>query len=188
MDFKEKSASRYIITSLAVLLIFTSFLLVALNAWQLQSKPPFVAARKTSTQGYIEGYQAARKTYQTLCPLATSVKQFTGTVQKNDGTTLAVLQLSLDADPLVDGVGNIRTVTIDANTKIQRVIQKTPELFQKDLDAYAKKQSGTPPVPVQRVDIPLSDIKTGQTITVESTVELRLLQTIPASSISVIGS
>lgn len=189
MDIQPKSASRYILTALAVILVITAFILVALNAFTIQSQPLRIVPKKTAEQGYIEGYQAARKKYHAICPIANlEAFSFTGTVQSVSGKSITVLQTSLDTDPAADGVSNTRTVTIASSTLIQETIVKTPEQLAKDAQDLqtSLKKGGTISPPSSFVPSSVSDIKAGQTVFIQSDTDVRLLSTISATIIRIV--
>ena len=188
MDLQHQSTSRYILTSLACILVLTALLLVALNSFAPKTQLPF--GMKTTSQAYMDGYLAARAQYQNKCPnlqAEQNINHFTGTVQANDGQTLTVLQTSLDTDPNIDGVSNTRTVTVSNQTLIHAMTQKSPEALNKEIQASQKLgAAGSPPQPFTTTDIKLSDIHVGDTVMIESDQSVRLLATIPATVISIV--
>jgi len=180
------SASRYIMTALSIILVITAFVLVALNAYQVKINPLQITPKKTAEQGYVEGYLAARKNYQAVCPLAGQPTNFfTGIVQSVSGQSITVVEQSLETDPLVDRISNTRTVTIDANTVIQSSVTKTAAEIAQDVKTLQDSLKKGEPVaaPSNSVPAKLSDIMPGQLVYVQSNQDVRLLSTIPATSI-----
>lgn len=188
METSTPSHSRYVLTILAVILVVTALILIALNALQLDRR--FGAVTQISTgdvrQAYADGYLAARKKYQALCPLVgLSMTQFVGTVQSISGDTLMVLQQSLDTDPLVDGVSDIRTVLITAQTAIQRMEEKPREQIEKELRALnITTERAVPPSPHVLTSVKLSDVQVGQRVSVRSASDVRMESSIRALSIT----
>ncbi len=109
-----KSTSRYILTTLAIIIVITAFILVGLNALQLEKRLASSSFGKAGTvelnAKYVEGYLAARQKYQTMCPFANQpTYSLNGTVQSvNADGSLTILQESLESDELVDHVSDQR--------------------------------------------------------------------------------
>ena len=180
------SASRTILVGLAIVLVITAFVLVGLNA--LRPAP----AKISSGDPYAQGFQDARAMYQNLYPQVAQQSDATSlvaTVQSNNGNSLTVLASSLDTDERIDGVSNTRTITLDANTKIQSTAPKAPDQFAKEMQSYLAKNSTssatTPPAQFTFTNLKASDIKPGDVIIVQSNQSVRLLSSIPATSINV---
>ncbi len=182
--------SRYVLTLLAVILVITALILIALDALQLDkrfSQQTGQSSQSVARQAYIKGYLAARKNYQALCPLANlEVRQFTGAVTEISDKSLKVLQQSLDTDSLVDGVDAVRTVVITPTTVLQRVEAKPLDQIEKDLTAArtSSREAVLPPSLYIRTLIKLSDIQVGQRISVESATDVRLQSTVEAVTIT----
>jgi hypothetical protein len=182
----QPSASRYLMTTLAIILVITAFILVALNAFQIQTNPFRIMVKKTAEHGYVDGYLAARKNYQAICPLAGQPTNFfTGVVQSVSGQNVVVVEQSLETDPLVDHISNTRTVAVDANTIIQSSVTKSADEIAQDLKALqdSLKKGGVVPAPSNSVSATLSDIAPGQSVYIQSDQDVRLLSTIPAKII-----
>jgi hypothetical protein len=185
MDYRS-STSRYILTALAIILVVTSFILVGLNALNLQQRlqvPSLTSTGGQDTQAaYVSGYLAARKKYQNLCPITAQAQMgFAGTVQAISGTGLKVKAENLDTDLTVDGVDDVRVVSLAANATIQKSVQKTEAQLATEL----KADHNTPPLAVTLTSMRLADIKLGDRVFVSSLSDVRLVQTIVASSIIV---
>lgn len=195
---EQKSTSRYILTALAVILVVTSFILVALNALELDKRwkiglPDSMTAASDAREGYVEGYLAAREKYSRICVTNPSGGLgLAGTVESNDGKILKVRQQSFDTDPFVDGVSDVRTVTIDAKTVVRRQTTKSPEELQKEFETFKPAPASAetlpppePPRPVGYATISLKDIKNGQRVFVEADGDLRTADNIVAKTITV---
>lgn len=186
MDIQQKSASRYLLTALASILVITAFLLIGLNAFRLEGmlgqKP-----KKTLAQAYAEGYRTARQTIASQNPImALSQTSMLGEVISNNGSSLVVMQKNLDTNPAVDGISDERTIIVDTKTLIERSVSKPTDQFLKELSAIKDVSSSKPPSNVTLSVIRLSDIKVGETIRVESANDLRLMSSIPALHIIVL--
>ncbi len=186
----KTSHSRYVLTLLAVIFVSTAFILMALDALKPDKRRSSAwQESKTSTrQAYLDGYLAARKKYQALCPLASlAVRQFTGTVQSVSGDTLTVLQQSLETDPLVDGVEDLRTVTITSATALQRVDAKPLNQIEQELAASRTSKQITPPPSLYSfISVKLAEIRVGQRVSVEAATDVRLQSNIQAVTIRLI--
>ena len=130
--------------------------------------------------------------YQNLYPQVAQQSEATSlvaTVQSNNGNSLMVVASSLDTNEQIDGVGTSRTITLDANTKIQSTAPKTSDQFAKEMQSYLAKNGtstpATPPTQFTFTSLKASDIKPGDVIIVQSNQSVRLLSTIPATSINV---
>lgn len=181
---KQQSTSRYILTLLAVIFVATAFVLVGLNALRLEQK-----IGTTAKENYVKGYLAARTSYASMCSFSTQeTNQLTGQVQSVGAASLTLVQQSLDTDPIVDGVSNVRTANVTSETVIQRTVQKSPEQIKKELAEYAKLKNpkSPPPSSVTYQNITLRDIKEGERVLVQSATNIRLLETFDASLIRVI--
>ena len=194
MDLTNKSASRYILVSLAIILVITAFILVGLNAWQQQQgKPPIISnpfSQQTVNDAYAKGYLAARAKYAELCPQVQTVgtTSLIATITSINGGQLKVTPTNLDTDPIVDHVANIRTITIDSSTQMQKQLQLTPDEVSKQLQAFADqiKKNPTATPPSNMTLSTFADFKVGQTIQIQSSKDVRLLETIPATSILIL--
>ncbi len=182
---QRSSTSRYILTALAIILVITTFILVGLNALNLEQRmrvgSAFIPqAAAPSNQGYIDGYKAARAKYKALCALPIdTVMNFSGTIKSISANSLTVTALTLDTDPIVDGIGNDREVTITANTKIQKLTDKTVE------EMMADNAATTPPTPFKISQLQLKDLTVGQTISINSATDVRLAPVVTAETITV---
>ncbi len=177
-------SSRRLLTALASILVVTAFILVGLNAFQLERR-----LRATATENYVKGYLSARKTYAAICPTpGRETNQFFATVASSDTRSLVLTPLTLDTDPLVDGVPIQRTVNITPSTVIQHVVQKSADEFNRELAEFAKTKTATttPPSLVRYQSIRLSDIKFGDRVYVHAGEDIRLKPAFDATLIRVV--
>lgn len=193
MDLQNKSASRHILVSLAIILVITAFVLVGLNAWLEQhGKAPLISnpfTQKSIDDAYARGFQNARTKYQQLCPqlAAASPKMFVGIVTSVSGQHLSVKPTNLDTDATVDHVPDIRAITISADTTIQKQLFLTPgDLAKQAKDAADKQKAGSVIPPSMSASSTFADLKEGQTVQIVSDQDVRLLSTIPAVSILIL--
>lgn len=189
MEIQPSSTSRRILVALAIILVITAFALIALNAYTIQPTPLRIVPKKTAEQGYVEGYLAARAKYQTLCPnIGTEMTYFMGTIESVSGQSITVRQTSLDTDPTIDKISDVRTVTIGATTNIEKAITKTPEQMQADLLTFQKglKAGATSTPPITSVALKTTDLKVGQTVYIQSGSDVRLAPIISASVIRIL--
>lgn len=180
---QRSSTSRYILTALAIILVITAFILVGLNALRLQSGGGIGLSllSQQTDQAYKDGYLAARQKYQSICPLPVATTQMIGRVLSTNSSSLKVQEQSLDTDPKVDGVDDVRTVTITSTTSLMLVVRKSAATLAAE---QASATPGSPPPSVfTEQKISLADIKPGMTITVQSTQDVRLAASIAANSI-----
>lgn len=183
---QRSSTSRYILTALSIILVLTAFILVALNAVQLER---YVSSGKSLRQssstdadggGYIAGYKAAREKYQMLCPLpVTNSLTLSGVIQSVSSNTLVVLAKNLDTDPIVDGISDERTILLSAKTKIQKLTPKTSE------ELAQASNAGTFVEPFQITVLNASSLKVGQLVSIQSDSEVRFAAKITAITITV---
>lgn len=187
---QHASTSRYILTSLAVILVITAFILVALNAYQTQQGRGIrlgTPSGQTADQSYIQGYLAARSKYQAICPFAGGVAYtVTGAVEKVSSRTITLFQKSLDTDSLVDRVSDERTILLTPETVIQKQVPKSPEDISKEIQAQKDKGLAPPPLPYTIQRLSVADLQQGQTITVQSSSDVRLAPSITALTITLV--
>lgn len=171
-------------TALAIILVITTFILVGLNALNLQQRMSLTSSLSPSgsaNQGYIDGYKAARAKYAALCALPIeNVMNFSATVKAVNANGLTVTALTLDTDPKVDGISNDREITVTAETKIQKLTDKTPEEMSAEANATT-----TPPSPFKITQLQLKDLTVGETITISSATDVRLAPVITAQAITI---
>lgn len=133
-----------------------------------------LAAPGSGSGSYQDGYNAAKKKIDDahmFPPAPTSALSLTGTV-KSLGSDSLVMEVSvLSPNPLDEmTVPKERTVTVTGSTKILKLITKSPNEFEKDLEAFQKAVAeGTPataPSNTKQVPISLQDLKAGDTVNV----------------------
>lgn len=188
----QSSTSRYILTSLAIIIVITALALVALNAFQLEKRFSSGISANSTTEAYVQGFLAARKKYQALYPAPSPSSHLLSGVIRSVGTNSFVLtQTSLDTDPIVDGVSDDRTIVLTNNAALSIIAPKSSEQFSQELNAFQhaspnKTGANVPPSPTLRQSIKPSDMKVGQMVSIESDEEVRLLSTIHAKSVTVL--
>ena len=190
-----RSTSRYILTALAMIIVITAFILIGLNALQLEQRFSRISYGSVPFSGMMNGYRngfmAARTKYQTICPMANqAVHALTGKIVDVSSDSLTIEQTSLVTDPDVDGISDTRTITLTPQTEIIRLQPKTPEqLSAEQANFIATMKTGkptTPPSPVMRQVLTTKDLQIGQTVTIQSSMaDIRLETNFPALVISV---
>ncbi|MFA5185534.1 MAG: hypothetical protein WC551_03540 [Patescibacteria group bacterium] len=186
------SASRYILVTLCVILVVTAFILIALNAFNLESRLgvkvlPGASSAQLKEQ-YTKGYLAAREKYKNMCPvIGRTGNSIGGTVESVSGNTIKLKQNTFDTDVNVDNVSDIRTVTVTSATKIELATRKSDEAFAKEMEAFkpSTDKPASPPSPSIVTTAKISDIKAGDNIIVTSDKELSLSSSFTALTISV---
>lgn len=187
----QKSASRYVLTALAVILVITAFILVGLNAFDLESRLGLSLGGRQSQQQaeeqYRLGYLAARSAYREVCPMAEKHGiQISGTVTAIAGDKLTLDQDYFDTDPKIDGVTDVRTAKLVATTKIQAQTNKPSEQLNKEMAAFKPGPDATPPAPYTLSALKLSDLKIGDRVLITSGQDLRLSEEFDALTINVL--
>lgn len=182
MDYRSPT-SRYILTVLAIILMITTFILIGLNAFNIQGR--FVTGKS-----YNDGFLAAREMYQKMCPnFIGEAKSISGVVTSVQGGSFVLKQDSLDTSEEVDGVSDSRTIAVAESTKFVKYDQKSTEQMQKDLDAFIKARNEnnqpTPPPSLNTVRaMTFADIQVGQRVSVVSDSDVRLKEVISATTVT----
>lgn len=194
MNAHSPSAGRTILSLLAVLLLITAFVLLALNAYMQQ---PVGSARTNaplfggnSEQAYKDGYQAARNRFAQLYPgINTESRVVSGTIVSVSANGFILTQDSLAVDPKADGIADNRTISVDEKTSIVTVKEKDPDDFRKEMQEFLEKSGSrttpppAPPLATTETTTTLSNLRVGQRVTVESDADLRFLPTIHAVTV-----
>lgn len=187
----QPSASRYILTALATILVITTFILVGLNALNLQKRFTAPEGSPTATKGYQDGYLAARAKYSAMCPFVNQrTNTVTGVITATSANSFTITQNSLDTDPIVDGIGDERTIAITPQTQITKNTPKDPKkLAEEQAQFIASNKSLTtavPPSPVIQEAMSIGDLRVGQSVLVQSTAsDIRFESTIYAQTVTV---
>ncbi len=189
---QNSSTSRYILTALAIVVVFTAFVLVGLNALDIQKrfaspKTFFAPIAQKSGDSFDDGYKAAREQFKKMCPQTNQeAHSFSGTIHSISASSLVVTQDTLPVNADVDGVSNDRTVNTDANTKIVSITQKEQVAFQQEMATFQKQLTDSPakpvapPVPFVEKMLTLPALKVGQRVSVESVSDVTLASSIKA--------
>ena len=190
----QVSLSRYILVILCVSIVFTALTLIVLNSWvqnkrlaTLTSGVPGLTG-KTFEDGYKTGYLAAKDKYRIIPqrPEGTPVMELSGTINSINNQQFVVTATNLDTDPTVDGVPNERTILIATSTSIVIRTNLTAEEFSKKMDEWSKspdRLKSAPPAPYTEKTVAISSLQPGQTVSITSGEDLRLLTTIKAKQV-----
>lgn len=183
-----KSTSRYILTALAIILVITAFVLVGLNALDMQNKLGLnLGGSNQAREQYKLGYQAAREKLKASCPMVERHSEtISGTVTAVSGDKLTFLQDTFDTSEIIDGVKDTRVATVSAATKLQLRTNKPQDQLSKEMAAFKPAPGATPPSPFITTSARLSDIKAGDKVIITSDKDLRLVAEFPALSVDVI--
>lgn len=153
----NQSTSRYILTALSIILVITAFILVALNAIQIQKRPGAVPA---VSNGPLQ--------------IKTNVTTVGGTIQAVNGSSFTMKLDQLNGQVVAANVNDVRTVMVSASTSVMSMEQKAPAEFQKEMSAYSASlktplKPGSPmrtiPLPYINKKLTLSDLKAGMSVT-----------------------
>ncbi len=196
--------SKKLINTIIIILVFVIGLVLGLIIRPKQSSAP------TGSQNtYQAGWNAAeQKLVQSgMVPGLNSnipIKSLSGTVEKIDGNKLTVKTVPLN--PLADSSLDERIVDVDSSTKIFQMTQKDPQEYQKEMAAFqktmqsqtqaqisntanktnsAKPQTATPPMPFDKKQISLSDLKAGMQISITSSIDIKTAQEFTATEIDI---
>lgn len=176
------SVSRYLLVTVAFLLLSTTLVLLAMNAYLLQTKGKTITAGGSGKDAYRQGYLAARSSLKASCPaIDAPATGFNGTIVSVEGQTLVVRQSSLLVDPSIDGISNDRRVMIGANTAIVSLVAKDGGTLATEMGAT---KPGDPlPSPNTETRRSASDLKPGMAVAVEAANDIRLQPNIAATRI-----
>jgi hypothetical protein len=164
---------------------------------KLKSKSAAPSGQENSFQA---GYAAARERLkeQGMGVLSDNVeiKSVFGTVQKISGNSMTVKTISA-VDLLANSDLDTRTVQIDNNTKFYQLVQKDVAQFQKEMEEFQKKtqeqknskdasvQPPATPMPYDKKEITLADIKEGQSVTAIANEDIKNKKEFTATEISI---
>lgn len=153
----NQSTSRYILTALAIILVITAFILVALNAIQMKKRQ--VATPTGSTRPLM---------------LKTNVTTAGGTIRSVSGMSFTLKLDQLGGEALAPASNDIRTVIVTSTTVMTRTVQKKPEELNKEMSAYTASlktplKPGSPPrivpLPYSIEKLTIADLKVGESVT-----------------------
>ncbi|MDQ7814829.1 MAG: hypothetical protein RDU25_03450 [Patescibacteria group bacterium] len=185
----QKSTSRYILTALAIILVITAFILVALNALDINTPLPNpLAGGKSAEDAYREGFLKAREKYAAICPMiGLDSDIISGKVTSVAGDSVVIEQTTFGTDETIDGVSDLRTIKNTATTKVVKIVPKDQAKFHEELSAFKPTAEGNtiPPSPTSLQAASFSDIKVGDTIRITSDKNLRLEAEITAVEIDI---
>lgn len=182
-------SSKNVLLILAMALFIVALSLVILSSLN----PTQRKALSLTGNSYADGYNAARDQAMKLglpsANIPTSIAA--GKVTAVNGNSITV-ETNFFVDEKIDGVGNIRTVTLakDGKVKIQTQISpsdylKMQQEFQKTLQNSNGKDLPQPPSPFTSKDGSMSDIAVGDSISIQASTDLRLEKAISATEIDI---
>ncbi len=183
------STSRYILTALSIILVITAFILVGLNALEIQkggSLFSFGAPSQAQLNAqYRAGYLAARAREQTLFPaIAMPITILNGTITNLTSDGFIINATNVDTNKIADGLDTRRNVKLTSTTVIQKVISKSPKDFAKELAAGVKLDK-TLPRPFTTQTIRASNLSVGENVTVMISKDARTNGTVTALTINI---
>lgn len=183
-----KSTSRYILTALAIILVITAFVLVGLNALNMQNKLGLpLGTSNQAREQYKLGYQAAREKLKAICPMVERHSEtISGTVTAVSADRLAILQDTFDTSEAIDGVPDTRVAIVSAATKLQLQTNKPQDQLNREMTAFKPAPGATPPSPFIMTSAKLSDIKAGDKVMITSDKDVRQLAEFPALFVNVV--
>jgi hypothetical protein len=187
-----KSTSRYILTALAMILVITAFVLVGLNAMNLEQKFSLSldAMKRNASQAqeeYNKGYAAAQAKYKNLCPMiGRDSDTIGGKILSVSADKITITQDTFDTDETFDGIPDTRTAIVTAATKIQLQSPKPTEQLSQEMSDFKPASGNPPPSPFTISDIKLSDLKEGDRVSIKSDQEIRLVSEFKALKVTVI--
>ncbi|OGL74120.1 hypothetical protein A3E39_03000 [Candidatus Uhrbacteria bacterium RIFCSPHIGHO2_12_FULL_60_25] len=173
--YSEKSASRYILVTLAVVLFVTAMVLVILQNTSFKTTGFGI---KTYGDGYVDGFTKARElASQAGLPSLPTRQALSGTITDVATDSVTFTAMGLVMDERVDGVGLTRAAYVTKDTVIVLMSLRPAEEMQKLQQAFAEqmgklKPGGsppTPPSPFVAKEIALTDVQTGDLVTAFST-------------------
>jgi hypothetical protein len=169
------------ISIVAVLLLILVFGIGMLVGIKMRSK---TSSGQENT--FQAGWDAAKERLEKIgigvLPANTEIKSMAATVQKISGDSMIVKAIST-MDPLSDPSLDTRTIQINNNTKFYRLVQKDSAQLQKEMEDFRKNnpgqssdslsQSADYPVPQEKKETGISDIKEGSDILILSNGDIR---------------
>ncbi len=177
-----------------LLLFFGAGMFVGLKIKSKSSVPG------NQADNYQAGWDAAKKQLEKkgigVLPGGMEIKNLSGTIDKISGNTITIKNVS-SPDPLSDSSLDTRTVQVSSNTKFYQLVQKDSVEYQKEMTDFQNKmqeqmknpsptaQPITPPMPQDKKEITLSNLKEGQNITVVSDGDIKDKKEFSATEIAV---
>ena len=185
----NKSASRYILTALAIILVITAFVLIGLNAFNLEQRLGLSKGKASDEQlaaRYKAGYLAARADLKTICPIIERHGDtISGKVTAVSGSKITFTQDSFDTNETIDGVKNDRTANLQTGAKIEVLNPKPVDSFNAEIAAFKPGPNLNPPLPYTVTAGGLGDIKPGVRITLTGSGDLRLAKEFTALTVRI---
>lgn len=144
---------------------------------------------------YEDGWKAASQKLEAsglLRPESEEVFVITGTI-----TSITAGRISLKANPtvlnpLAEQAPETRTVTVNSETKVFKLIPKNPEELNRESEAFREETEKlapgavppTPPSPYKEEEIKITDLKTGDIISATSETNIKMSVEFIAKEIS----
>ncbi|MBU2566911.1 hypothetical protein KKG46_05135 [Patescibacteria group bacterium] len=184
----QTSISRYILVVLAISVVFTTLVLVALNAWvgnnrlsQLSTNVPGLnnLSGKSYDEGYKDGYNDAKEMYK-INPLALSDEQYSlnGTIVSVDTEKIVIRKSETMEDV---------TVNISTTTAIIKRVALTQEQLDEKIKNWEKMDDegvlNPPPLPIDDTTVTSADLIAGQTVLVSAKDNIYGLDSFEATSV-----
>jgi hypothetical protein len=200
---QDKSAPRIILSTLAVIMFVTVMVIVI-----LQTAFPKMNI-KTYDDGYKDGFNIARDlsaNTNTGAMKNLGRTSLLGTVNDVYASSLTFTASGLVLDPKVDGVSSVRTVNIGSQTSVYVYVPKTTQELVAETTTYqdamaafqktAKPNVGTstssvlstptPPAPFKQVKGKISDIVSGDQISVTGEKNQDLTTVDPINALKIV--
>lgn len=146
--------------------------------------------------GYQKGFDTAKNLVEKsmLAPMIQTpqdIRSLSGSVTAVNGSTITIRTES--SNPFEDQNLLVRTVIVSANTKIIKLSQKDPKVFQAEMDAFAKSPAvaiaGGVPAILPDINThsvaAVSDLKIGERITVTATQNIKTMREFSADEIQI---
>jgi hypothetical protein len=122
--------------------------------------------------GYSQGGHDIKASYapkieaiSRLFPPPANKNTISGKVMQINGNTLVIEDMTTAQNPFSEASLKTRTVTVASDTKITKIAQKSIAEIQAAMIAAQNKPGSMPPSPYAQVNIQLSDIQVGDTVT-----------------------
>ncbi len=141
------------------------------------------------TRSIMASYAGKIAEVNKLFPLPTEIYSLSGTIQNINSGVLTLKAAPITQNPFAENFPATRKIAITDATQVVKIEQKDQATYQDEMLAYQKEiqsQSAkliTPPAPFDEINIKLSDLRDGDTITVISNTNILNLINFPATKI-----
>jgi hypothetical protein len=189
----HRSASRYIMASLVLILFITVMLLVILRSFASPASSP--GPFRTYNDGYADGFNAARTSIARIMPQnLTEPSLLHGVVMHVDKNGFTMRTDGLIQDSRVDGIRSDRIVYVTADTRITLSTRVPDTVFAEQLSQHLDAQKEriadsvplAPPNPYATSRIALDGLIVGDRVAVRSRTygDLATAPTIDATEVA----